>query len=54
LHFTWEISVGNLLMGIPMLFMMVKMYGDWRVIKMRIDLMWAQYLKDHKIRVEIE
>jgi len=49
MHFTWEISVGNLLTGIPLLVIMVRMYGDWRVIRMRIDLMWKQYCKEHQI-----
>jgi len=52
MRFSWDISVGNLLTGIPMLLIMIKMYGDWRIIKMRIDLMWAQYCKEHKLVVE--
>jgi hypothetical protein len=54
MHFSWEVNLGNLITGIPMLLIMVKMYGDWRIIKMRINLMWAAYCKEHHISVEME
>lgn len=54
MRFTWDISFGSIVTGLPMLFMMAKMYGDWRVIKDRIDLMWIDYCRDHKIPTEKE
>ena len=49
IHFSWEINLGNLLTGVPVLVIVIKMYGDWRLIKYRIGLMWAEYSKEHHI-----
>ena len=49
MKFDWTITLGNLITGIPMLVIVIKMYGDWRVIRERIDLMWMTYLKEHDI-----
>lgn len=52
----WDptINLGTLMVGIPMLLMIAKMYGDWRVIRNRIDLMWVDYCKDHQIDPNID
>lgn len=49
MHFTWEINIGNLLTSIPILAIMIKMYGDWRIYKYRINIMWSEYMKEHHI-----
>jgi hypothetical protein len=49
LHWDNTINLGTVIVGTPMLLMIAKMYGDWRIIKSRIDLMWVDYCKDHNI-----
>ncbi len=46
----WDLTVNlNTLLTLPMLLMIAKMYGDWRIIKDRIDLMWFDYCVTHNI-----
>jgi hypothetical protein len=48
-HFSWEINLGNLITGIPLLLIMIRMYGDWRVMRERINILWITYCQEHKI-----
>lgn len=50
IHLDWTINIWNLITGIPALLFLVKMYGDWRLIKNRIDLMWVDYCREHNIQ----
>jgi hypothetical protein len=54
IHWDPTINLGTILVGIPMILMIGKMYGDWRVIKIRINLMWKDYLRTHKMYGEDE
>lgn len=49
INFDPTISLGNIVTGVPTLLFLVKIYGDWRLIRNRIDLMWIDFCKEHGI-----
>lgn len=52
MHFDSTITLGNVVESIIFLGVVIKTYGDWRILKERLDILWKDYLVRHNISTE--